>query len=154
MNDRVKIARGNKSLLKVVAKLLIEGYRGLEEYGETDYRRALRYVSWLYSRDKNGFFVAYVNNKIAGFIFCDKNWYSYFENRRVGEIHELVILPEFRRMGIATALIIKAMEYMKRDVVELWVGEKNYPAINLYRKLGFQMKEKYNIWIRMVKKIK
>jgi len=72
----------------------------------------------------------------------------------VGAIHELVILPEYRNKGIGKALVQKAIEYFKSrglDTAELWVGDKNTQALEFYKSLGFEEKDRFNYWIRMTK---
>ncbi|MBO8182889.1 MAG: GNAT family N-acetyltransferase [Archaeoglobus sp.] len=154
-------------------------YEGLEEYAYTKNRQIKSYFKWMFSRDRDGFFVAEIketeiketesgdskisNSKISnppakaiGYIMVDTNWFSPFEMRRVGEIHELVVLPEFRKRGIGSVLVSKAFEYMKlrgRKIAELWVGHKNYSAQKFYKKLGFEEKDPFGKWIRMTKKL-
>ena len=54
--------------------------------------------------------------------------------RRLG-IEEVAVLPEFRRMGIARALLGQALA--KEQGAVLSVSEANQPARALYRSLGF-----------------
>ena len=51
-------------------------------------------------------------------------------------IEEVAVLPEFRRAGIARALISHALAGATEAVLS--VGESNYPARALYRSLGFR----------------
>ena len=58
-----------------------------------------------------------------------------------GEIHiaNLAVHPEYRRHGIAEALVDQVMRLCKGAVwIELEVRKSNRPARALYRKLGFQ----------------
>lgn len=54
-------------------------------------------------------------------------------------IAEVVVHSDFRRMGLATALIKNLIERVGNDytgvVIRVW--EKNRPALKLYQKLGF-----------------
>jgi ribosomal protein S18 acetylase RimI-like enzyme len=93
------------------------------------------------NRDGDGFFVAEVNGKLIGFIACDTNWISFFEVRRVCEIHEIVVQSKWQGKGIGKTLLSKALEYAKnrgRCLVELWVGIRNYRAIKFYEKNGLR----------------
>ncbi|MEM0042669.1 MAG: N-acetyltransferase, partial [Thermofilaceae archaeon] len=51
------------------------------------------------------------------------------------------VIPEMRRKGIGTSLMLKAMEALRKyysvDEYYLEVRVSNTPAINLYKKLGF-----------------
>ncbi len=139
-----------------------DSYRDLEEYAYTKTRQIKSYFKWMLSRDRDGFMVAEMesedndNGRIVGFIMVDANWFSPFEMKKVGEIHELVVLPEFRRKGIGSKLVSKGFEYMKskdRKIAELWVGFRNYHAKKFYRKLGFEERDPFGKWIRMTKKV-
>ncbi len=55
-------------------------------------------------------------------------------------ITNVAVLPEYRKMGIASSLINKMVEICKCSEIQtmtLEVRESNLPAINLYRKFGF-----------------
>ncbi len=54
-----------------------------------------------------------------------------------GYVTNVAVLPEYRRQGIAQALIA---EQMKNDMkfITLEARESNIPAINLYTKMGFK----------------
>jgi ribosomal protein S18 acetylase RimI-like enzyme len=55
--------------------------------------------------------------------------------RTIG-IEELAVLPQFRRMGVARALLAHALA--KQQAAVLSVSESNQPARALYRALGFR----------------
>lgn len=131
-------------------------YKGLEEYAYRTKRDIRNYFKWLFKRDKNGFFVAEIDAKAVGFVACDTNWFSLFEFKKVGEIHEIFVLPEYRKKRVASTLLTSALEYALkkgRDVAELWVGEKNSAAKLFYEKNGFRETEKIGKWVRMVKSL-
>jgi len=145
----------------------LNAYRGLEFYAYSTKRDVRGYFKWLMKRDEKGFFSADILVKTqsfdwelirgVGFIACDSNWYSKYENNYVCEIHEIFVNREWRGLGIGTLLMREAINYAKqksRDKLELWVGERNYEAISFYRKFGFLEKEKNGCWIRMVKYIR
>ncbi len=130
-----------------------EAYRGLEEYAYTKRRDVKNYFKWLFSRDRDGFFVA-VDDKAVGFVACDTNWISVFERQRVGEIHELFVLPEYRGRGVGSSLLEKAISYSMergRKRAELWVGRTNFKARKFYLHHGFQEAGEWGKWIRMVR---
>lgn len=54
-----------------------------------------------------------------------------------GYVTNVAVLPAFRRMGIARALLQRALEN-KMEFLTLEVRESNTPAIQLYTSLGFQ----------------
>lgn len=133
-------------------------YEGLEEYAYTTRKEIKSYFRWLRKRDSEGMFVAVDDSteEVVGFVACDTNWYSSFEEKEVGEIHELFVEPEWRGKGVGKALLEKGIEYARlkgRDLTELWVGEKNYKAREFYEKMGFKAAGSWGHWIRMVKRI-
>ena len=133
-----------------------KSYRGLEEYAYTRRRDVRNYFKWLHSRDSEGFMVAEIGGTAVGFVACDANWISIFEGVRVGEIHELFVLPEWRLKGIGSALLQKALEYAVkrgRGLAELWVGRTNYRARKFYQRFGFVESGEWGKWIRMIKRL-
>ena len=141
---------------KDMVDVYLKGYRGLEEYAYTHPEDVKAYVDWLLRRDPEGVFLAKLGDKTVGFVAGDANWISKRTGRRVGAVHEIVVLPEFRGRGIGKALMGKVIDYFREkglDRVELWVGDENSRAMEFYRKLGFKEEGRYNYWIKMVKEI-
>ncbi|HEY3344468.1 MAG TPA: GNAT family N-acetyltransferase [Anaerolineaceae bacterium] len=59
-------------------------------------------------------------------------------NQKLGWITTLGVLPEFRRMGIASALLEASEEALGQPRVRLCVRRSNTGAIRLYDKYGYQ----------------
>ncbi|WP_333785267.1 GNAT family N-acetyltransferase [Thermocrinis sp.] len=153
----INIEKAGTEDIEELAKMYLEGYKGLEEYAYTHPEDVLAYLNWLFRRDIAGIFVAVLDGKKVGFIASDGNWFSKREGKVVGAIHELVVLPEYRGLGIGKKLLERAIQYFKErglDTVELWVGDENAWAIEFYKKQGFVEKDRFNYWIRMTKTIK
>ena len=146
----MEIRKGKREDLQYLPSILMESYKGLEEYGEENIEKARSYIEDLYEQDPECFFIAEEDGEIVGFIFCNRFWYSKFEHSQVGAIHEIVVVPSHQHEGIGKMLIEKAMEKLKPSKIELWVGEKNEDAIKFYENLGFKRKEKAGKWIRMI----
>jgi len=93
------------------------------------------------------FLVAEVNGDIAGYIMCrvERGFskLSKLNLTRLGHVISIAVLPEYRRRGIAKALLTRAMKILKEEYgceeVYLEVRVSNQPAISLYRKLGFDV---------------
>jgi len=91
------------------------------------------------------FLVAEVEGRIAGYIMCRiERILSKFQRFRItkaGHVISIAVLPEYRRLGIASALLKNAMKILREvydcSEVFLEVRVSNTPAINLYEKLGF-----------------
>lgn len=139
-----------------LVNIYMEGYKDLQEYAYTHQDDVTAYMQWLFRRDVAGIFLAKVNGKTVGFVASDGNWYSKREGKVVGAIHELVVLPKYRGRGIGRALINMALDYFKEReiaVAELWVGDANYTAIDFYKRMGFEERDKFNYWVRMTRDI-
>ncbi|WP_423793007.1 KEOPS complex subunit Pcc1 [Methanocaldococcus indicus] len=152
----IKIRNVDENDLKYFLELYFKAYEGFDKYYYKTKKWAKWYFNWLLKRDKEGFFVLEYKNRIVGFLAVDCNWVSKVENKKVAEIHEIFIHPDFRKKGFGKILIDKAIEYAKkrgRDIVELWVGEENFNAIKFYESLGFKKDIKIKEWIRMYKHI-
>jgi ribosomal protein S18 acetylase RimI-like enzyme len=73
------------------------------------------------------------------------------EGKFVG-IFDLVVDPEYRRLGLGNKLVNSIMDWGVKSSAEtayLQVFTNNHPALNLYRKMGFA--EQYEYWYRMKK---
>lgn len=88
-------------------------------------------------------------------------WLVYHKGKIVGKIHaridlgykvfihDLGILPEFRGKKLATSMIIKTIEYLKREGFEYFYLDVDYlneHALKLYQNCGFKKVSIYEIW--------
>ncbi len=86
------------------------------------------------SNDTAYFFTALDGEKVIGYI----GLYIVCESCFVSNI---AVFPEYRRKGVATALIERACECAKEhgtDFISLEVRPSNVSALALYEKLGFE----------------
>jgi ribosomal protein S18 acetylase RimI-like enzyme len=87
--------------------------------------------------DENGVFVSETNGIVSGYIFCE------IRNEGNGKtlyIDDLCVDPEFRRCGVATALMNHARTYAKDNecrMLMLNVWEFNESALDFYESMGF-----------------
>jgi ribosomal-protein-alanine N-acetyltransferase len=79
--------------------------------------------------------VAQYQEQIAGFLVSREVFAGDAAHPAQCEILNVAVAPEFRRMGIATALISKLLS--RGAEIFLEVRESNEAAQRLYRKLGF-----------------
>ena len=89
------------------------------------------------------------DSEVVGYVMCrveiDFSQFSLipFSSPKKGHIISIAVLPEHQRKGIGRALMEKALKNMvkiynaKRCYLEVRVS--NYPAINLYKKIGFEV---------------
>ena len=75
-----------------------------------------------------------VGGKMVGFIAGDPH-----PRDKVGWIATLGVLPEYRRSGIAAALLEACEQALALPYLRLSVRRSNEPALALYRKFGYQV---------------
>ncbi len=100
----------------------------------------------LYRRFPNTFIVAEENGEIVGYVMCrmesgPPDW-GLLGIARKGHVISIAVLPEHQRKGIGQALMHKAMQGMqsyKAKECYLEVRVTNTQAVNLYKKLGFEI---------------
>jgi ribosomal-protein-alanine N-acetyltransferase len=100
----------------------------------------------LYRRFPETFIVAEENGEIIGYIMCRIEMglsnFGFSGLIKKGHIVSVAVLQSHRHKGIGQALITKAMEGMRLYNAKqcfLEVRVTNTPAIELYKKLGFQI---------------
>jgi len=83
--------------------------------------------------------IAYVEGKAAGLINCFEA-FSTFQCRPLVNIHDVVVISEYRRIGLAQSMLSKVEEIAKEKgccKLTLEVLEGNQVAQQAYRKHGF-----------------
>lgn len=99
----------------------------------------------IYRRFPKTFLVAEMDGIIQGYIMCrierGLSKFSSFRPARICHVVSIAVREPYRRMGIASGLILDAMRYgqMEYGATECYleVRVSNEPAIRLYEKLGF-----------------
>lgn len=79
--------------------------------------------------------VALVDRRIAGFLIARQTFAGNTDAHPEREILNLAVASAFRRLGIATALLKRELDFECTHFLE--VRESNVAARTLYRKLGF-----------------
>lgn len=85
-------------------------------------------------------FVAVVDDRTVGFC-CVQLFKSMCYSSYYAEITELFVKEEYRKQGIATALMAFAEEYFKTQNVvgyQLFTGKNNKTAQAFYEKIGYK----------------
>jgi len=92
------------------------------------------------------FLMAEASGKTVGYIMCriDHGFSDFrkFKLTKKGHIVSVAVIPEYRRLGVGTSLVVNAMKAVSNSEADecfLEVRVTNQNAINLYRKLGFNI---------------
>jgi len=109
------------------------------------------YPSWFFvehlEQFPKAFIVAEIGGRVVGYVMSrvEYGWSNLTKGKpvRKGHIVSIGVLPEARRLGIATVMMLRAMKAMKvyygAAEVYLEVRVSNTPAISLYEKLGYKV---------------
>jgi len=100
----------------------------------------------LYERFPETFIVAEEDKEILGYVMCRIETglpdFGLLGIAKKGHVISIAVLPEQQRKGLGQALMreaMKGMELHKARECYLEVRVSNTPAINLYKKLGFEI---------------
>ncbi len=110
-----------------------------EDLGEAyldSFRRTL-------GRFTNAWMAELDDGTVAGYILCRiKRTPAYFGGVMVGELSDMWIIPEARRLHIGDRLVRTAIEWLREQGVhsiEIQVLNANEISWNLFQRLGFQL---------------
>lgn len=107
------------------------------------------YPNWFFvehlEQFPKAFIVAEIGGKVVGYVMSrvEYGWSNFVRGKptRKGHIVSVGVLPEARRLGIATVMMKRAMKAMKvfygATEAYLEVRVSNKPAITLYKNLGY-----------------
>jgi ribosomal-protein-alanine N-acetyltransferase len=100
----------------------------------------------LHQRFPETFIVAEENGEVVGYIMCrielGLSNFGFGGLQKKGHIVSVAVLQQHRRKGIGKALVSQALENMRLYNAKqcfLEVRVTNTPAIELYKKLGFEI---------------
>ncbi|MEM3700835.1 MAG: ribosomal protein S18-alanine N-acetyltransferase [Candidatus Bathyarchaeia archaeon] len=100
----------------------------------------------LHQRFPETFIVAEEDGEVVGYIMCRIEFglsnFGFSGLLRKGHIVSVAVLQQYRRKGIGKALVAQALENMRIYNAKqcfLEVRVTNTPAIELYKKLGFEI---------------
>lgn len=92
--------------------------------------------------DEVAIFVAELDGVAAGYVYAGLEPQSWKELREAaGFVHDVVVTHDARRLGVATALMDAAVDWLKgrgAPRVILWTAQPNQGAQELFDRLGFR----------------
>jgi ribosomal protein S18 acetylase RimI-like enzyme len=105
------------------------------------------FFEFIGKKNKRGY-LSFEAKKLAGYMLV-----SVYNNiwSKYGYIEDIFVKKEFRKKGIATQLVLEFLNYVKSNKINkvyLSVNLKNNNAINLYKKIGFEI-TKYNMEMKI-----
>lgn len=105
-------------------------------------RLCQKYYQVILASKNHIFLVAETNGKLVGFIMGEIGHRPpVYRTVEAGFLSMIYIIPEMQRKGAGTRLVqALEKEFRRRKIrhVELVVDKKNRPALELYRKCGYQ----------------
>ena len=84
------------------------------------------------------------NHVLVGVILCSRVRYD------TGHVTQICVLPEYRRLRLGKALLaatVRNLVQRKFSALSLTVTEANTPAVELYRRLGFETKRVFDAFV-------
>ncbi len=94
----------------------------------------------------DAFIVGEIDGKVIGYIMCRlESGFSDFKRFRIvkkGHIVSIAVIPNYRRIGIGSALLKETLEALRKHEISecfMEVRVNNYEAIKLYRKINFEV---------------
>jgi GNAT superfamily N-acetyltransferase len=104
-----------------------------------------------FNEERDGFWVASVEEKIVGSIAID----GVHRNSKGAHLRWFIVAPESQGHGIGKKLLEEAVEFCRKtkfNKVYLWTFSGLDPARHLYEKFGFKLCEEHegNQWGRIV----
>jgi len=100
----------------------------------------------LYQRFPETFIVAEEDGEVVGYVMCRIETgvpnFKLLGITRKGHVISIAVLPKHQREGIGYELMQESMRSMvnyKAKECYLEVRESNVPAVNLYKKMGFEV---------------
>lgn len=139
-SERVRVRPATKNDMEDMADL-IESLFKLEPDFNIDRERQKKGLSALLDSESAFVAVADYRGKVAGMCSCQVI-ISTSEGGPAGIIEDVVVAPDFRKMGIGKSLIRNVALWAEKQGIsrlQLLADRDNYGALGFYRKTGWDM---------------
>ena len=97
----------------------------------------LKRTKFQFLNSNTEFYAYYINKDIAGIIELD-------DNKDSKHIQSLVVHPKYFRKGIGRKLVQFVLQTHMSLLFTVETGADNYPAIQLYKSLGFEQDSEFD----------
>jgi len=127
------IRRANAHDIEVISEIEKACFSGLTAYSK-------RQLAYLIQKANSTALVETENCTVRGFIIV-----TYRKGSLIGNVETFDVDPRFRNLSVGISLLAAAEEDMKQrgmKFAQLEVSEGNEPAINLYQKAGYTIKQR------------
>ena len=139
MKTGIEIHRATEQDFEAMANLLAVLF-AIESDFEIDFTKQLSGIKRLHSDDRSDLFVAKDGERVVGMITMQR-LISSAEGDYVGQIEDLVVDAEYRKMGVGSRLVNKmrnlALEYGYKRI-QLAADMDNKNALAFYNRRGFK----------------
>jgi GNAT superfamily N-acetyltransferase len=119
-----------QEVVPLVERSLAEGHRMVERL-VADWRDG----SNRFDRDGEALYGAYVGTALVG--VCGRNIDPFRGDPAIGRVRHLYVLPDWRRRGVARALMVEVIGDARGRFSVLTLRTRNPEADRFYRGLGF-----------------
>ncbi len=136
---RAAIRKANEEDLEDIMEIEKRCFPGPISYSKSQLRYLLLHAN-------SSSFVEVCGNVIRGFIIT-----GYREGSSIGHIETIDVDPAYAKLGIGLKLLTHAEDDMRRRGKKwslLEVSEGNRPALRLYRKAGYIVRDRINKYYR------
>ncbi len=156
LNPEIEIRRWSEQDYQPAASVITAAYRNHVDSEINDQYRtmsgSLRFLNNIIrfpgcgTFDQESSFVA-VNrgtHALAGVILCSRVRYD------TGHVTQVCVVPEYRGFGLGKALLaasVRNLSQRKFGVLSLTVTEDNGPAVELYKRLGFETRRVFDAFV-------
>ncbi len=138
MKQGITIDRATEDDLEQMAKLLSILF-AIEQDFEIDFDKQLSGITKLFHHEGKELLVARYEGKVVGMVTMQR-LISSAEGDYIGQIEDLVVKEEYRKMGVGSRLLNKmraiAQEYGYKRI-QLAADESNIEALHFYTRRGF-----------------
>ena len=103
----------------------------------------MRDIENVYSKDKGGFWIYKINERIIGTVAIRQ----IDRDKRICELKSMYVLPQYQGKGYGRSLLNYAIKQAKDkgyDYIRLDAKKDSVKAINLYKSSNFYEIERYN----------